>query len=45
MTLAAILCCAMTMTVFTACGDDDDNGNKKPEDPPTSGENGTSKSR
>ena len=25
MTLAAVLCCAMTTTVFTACGDDDDN--------------------
>jgi hypothetical protein len=25
MTLAAVLCCAMTMTVFTACGSDDDN--------------------
>ena len=27
MTLAAILCCAMTMTVFTACGDDKDDDN------------------
>ncbi len=25
MTLAAVLCCAMVTTVFTACGDDDDN--------------------
>lgn len=25
MTLAAVLSCAMTMTVFTACGSDDDN--------------------
>ena len=24
MTLAAVLCCAMTMTVFTACGSDDE---------------------
>ena len=23
MTLAAVLCCAMTMTLFTACGDDE----------------------
>jgi len=37
MTLAAVLCCAMTMTVFTACGDDDDEDNKKPEDVATSG--------
>jgi hypothetical protein len=29
MTFAAVLCCAMTMTVFTACGSDDDD-NKKP---------------
>jgi hypothetical protein len=29
MTLAAVLCCAMTMTVFTACGSDDDD---KPSD-------------
>ena len=29
MTLAAVLCCAMTTTVFTACGSDDsDDGNK-----------------
>ena len=28
MTLAAVLCCAMTMTVFTACGSDDDNAPK-----------------
>lgn len=37
MTLAAVLCCAMTMTVFTACGsDDDDNGNntQKPDNTP-----------
>jgi hypothetical protein len=27
MTLAAVLCCAMTMTVFTACGSDDDDNN------------------
>ncbi len=27
MTLAAVLCCAMTMTVFTACGDDKDDNN------------------
>ena len=25
MTLAAVLCCAMTMTVFSACSSDDDN--------------------
>ena len=25
MTLAAVLCCAMTTTVFTACGSDDDS--------------------
>ena len=25
MTLAAVLCCWVTITVFTACGDDDDN--------------------
>ena len=25
MTFAAVLCCAMTMRVFTACGNDDDN--------------------
>lgn len=25
MTLAALLCCWVTITVFTACGDDDDN--------------------
>ena len=25
MTLAAVLCCAMTATVFTACGSDDDD--------------------
>ena len=31
MTLAAVLCCAMTTTVFTACGSDDD-GNTKPDD-------------
>jgi hypothetical protein len=24
MTLAAVLCCAMTAITFTACGDDDD---------------------
>lgn len=33
MAIAAVFCCAMTMTVFTACGDDDDNpyiDNKKP---------------
>ena len=35
MTLAAVLCCTMTATVFTACGSDDDN-NSKPQDPPTS---------
>ena len=27
MTLAAVLCCTMTMTMFTACGGDDDNDN------------------
>lgn len=37
MTLAAILCCAMTMTLFTACGDDDDEGGKKPVVEATSG--------
>ena len=25
MTLAAVLCCAMSLTMFTACGSDDDN--------------------
>ena len=33
MAIAAVFCCAMTMTVFTACGDDDDKpyiDNKKP---------------
>lgn len=25
MAITAVFCCAMTMTVFTACGDDDDN--------------------
>ena len=33
MAIAAVFCCVMTMTVFTACGDDDDNpyiDNKKP---------------
>jgi len=32
MTLAAVLCCAMTTTVFTACGSDDDSGTSKSED-------------
>ena len=27
MTLAAVLCCAMTTTVLTACGGSDDSGN------------------
>ena len=30
MTLAAVLCCAMTMTVFTACGGDDDDTPEAP---------------
>ena len=30
MTLAAVLCCTMTTTVFTACGSDDDNSNTSP---------------
>ena len=33
MTLAAVLCCAMTTTVFTACGSDDDNTNTPPAQP------------
>ena len=35
MTLAAVLCCAMTTTVFTACGSDsdDDNTNTPPVQP------------
>jgi hypothetical protein len=32
MTLAAVLCCAMTMTVFTACGSDDDDSKNPAED-------------
>ena len=31
MTWAAVLCCAMTMTVFTACTDNDDNPATPPE--------------
>ena len=31
MTLAAVLCCSMTTTVFTACGSDDDNTNTPPQ--------------
>ena len=35
MTLAAVLCCAMTKTVLTACGDDDDdNTPKQPDNTP-----------
>lgn len=30
MTLAAVLCCAMISTVFTACGSDDDNNTPTP---------------
>ena len=33
MTLAAVFCCAMTTTVFTACGSDDDNTNTPPAQP------------
>lgn len=33
LTLAAILCCAMTATVFTACGSDDDNSSEPAKDP------------
>ena len=33
MTLAAVLCCAMTTIVFTACGSDDDNTNTPPAQP------------
>lgn len=29
MTLAAVLCCWMTMTVFTACTDSDDNSTQQ----------------
>ena len=35
MTLAAVLCCAMTTTVFTACGSDDDNSNSNGNESPT----------
>ena len=31
MTWAAVLCCAMTMTIFTACTDNDDNPVTPPE--------------
>ena len=31
MTLAAVLCCAMTMTVFTACSENSDNPAPQPE--------------
>jgi len=34
MTFAAVLCCAMTMTVFTACGNDDDDNTQKPDNTP-----------
>ena len=34
MTLAAVLCCAMTMTVFTACGSDDDDKSEPASDKP-----------
>ena len=33
MTLAATLCCVMTITVFTACGGGDDDSNTQPSDP------------
>ncbi len=32
MTLAAVLCCAMTATGLTACGSDDDDGNTPKQD-------------
>ena len=32
MTLAAVLCCAMTMTVFSACSSDDDNNKDNKDD-------------
>ena len=35
MTLAAVLCCAMTMTVLTACSNDNDDN---PVTPPRTGE-------
>lgn len=35
MTLAAILCCAMTSTVFTACGSDDDDNTTPPAEDTT----------
>ena len=34
MTLAAVLCCTLTMTVFTACTDDNDNSVQQPETNP-----------
>ena len=34
MTLAAVLCCAMTMTVFTSCSKDNDNPEPEPEPAP-----------
>ena len=34
MTLAAVLCCAMTTTVFTACGDDDEPTSKAEDNTP-----------
>ncbi|MBR4897170.1 MAG: hypothetical protein IKZ48_00050 [Prevotella sp.] len=33
LTLAAVLCCAMTTTVFTACGDDSDDSSENPAAP------------
>ena len=33
MTLAAVLCCTIITTVFTACGSDDDNTNTPPAQP------------
>lgn len=35
MTLAAVLCCAMTSTVFTACGSDDDDNTPTPAEDTT----------
>ena len=32
MTLAAVLCCAMSNIVFTSCGSDDDNNTSKPSE-------------
>ncbi|MDO4197197.1 MAG: hypothetical protein Q4D33_13745 [Prevotellaceae bacterium] len=33
MTLAAVLCCALTISVFTSCGGDDDESTNQPQNP------------